>query len=80
MDLTPGAKAYGFTVETHENLPEIDGTATLMRHESGARLLYLANDDNDKAFSIGFKTPPVNDTASSTSWSIRCCAVRTSSR
>ena len=59
MDLTPGAKAYGFTVETHENLPEIDGTATLMRHESGARLLYLANDDNDKAFSIGFKTPPV---------------------
>ena len=44
MDLTPGAKAYGFTVETHENLPEIDGTATLMRHESGARLLYLAND------------------------------------
>lgn len=62
MDLTPGAKAYGFTVETHENLPEIDGTATLMRHESGARLLYLANDDNDKAFSIGFKTPPVNDT------------------
>lgn len=62
MDLTPGAKAYGFTVETHENLPETDGTATLMRHESGARLLYLANDDNDKAFSIGFKTPPVNDT------------------
>ena len=60
--LLPGAKAYGFTVETHENLPEIDGTATLMRHESGARLLYLANDDNDKAFSIGFKTPPVNDT------------------
>ena len=52
MDLTPGAKAYGFTVETHENLPEIDGTATLMRHESGARLLYLANDDNDKAFSL----------------------------
>ena len=62
MNLTPGAKAYGFTVETHENLPEIDGAATVMRHESGARLLYLANDDNDKAFSIGFKTPPANDT------------------
>ncbi len=62
MDLTPGTKQFGFTIETHEDLPEIDGTATVMRHESGARLLYLANDDNDKAFSIGFKTPPVNDT------------------
>ena len=62
MNLTPGTKQYGFTVETHEELPEIDGTASVMRHESGARLLYLANDDNDKAFSIGFKTPPVNDT------------------
>lgn len=62
MNLTPGSKQFGFTVEAHEDLPEIDGTATVMRHESGARLLYLANDDNDKAFSIGFKTPPVNDT------------------
>lgn len=57
MDLTPGAKAYGFTVETHENLPEIDGTATLMRHESGARLLYLANDDNDKCLLHWFQDP-----------------------
>lgn len=62
MNLTPGSKHYGFTVETHEELPEIEGSATVMRHESGARLLYLANDDNDKAFSVGFKTPPANDT------------------
>lgn len=62
MNLTPGSKQSGFIIETHEDLPEIDGAATVMRHESGARLLYLANDDNDKAFSIGFKTPPVNDT------------------
>lgn len=62
MNLTPGSKQHGFTVETHEDLPEIDGSATVMRHESGARLLFLQNDDNDKAFSIGFKTPPTNDT------------------
>ena len=62
MNLQPGNEAHGFTVECHENLPEIDGTATVMRHASGARLLYLANDDNDKAFSISFKTPPANDT------------------
>lgn len=62
MNLALGSKQFGFTIETHEDLPEIDGTATVMRHESGARLLYLANEDNDKAFSIGFKTPPVNDT------------------
>ena len=62
MKLTPGSESCGFTVETHEDLPEIDGSATLMRHESGARLLYLANDDSEKAFSIAFKTPPTNDT------------------
>lgn len=44
-------------------LSEIDGTAYTMVHEaSGARLLYLANDDSNKAFSISFKTPPKNDT------------------
>ena len=30
--------------------------------KSGARLLYLANDDSNKAFSIAFKTPPADDT------------------
>ncbi|MBO5587143.1 MAG: insulinase family protein, partial [Acidaminococcaceae bacterium] len=34
-----------------------------MDHErSGARLLYLANDDDNKVFSIGFRTPPSDDT------------------
>lgn len=62
MNLTPGSTQNGFTVEAHEELVEINGTATVMRHTSGARLLYLANEDNDKAFSISFKTPPANDT------------------
>ena len=58
-----GQRAHGFTVEAVEDVPEIDGTAYRMRHDaSGARLLYLANDDANKAFSISFKTPPADDT------------------
>lgn len=63
MELSVGESLHGFTVETAEDLPEISGKAYMMRHgKSGARLLYLQNDDNNKAFSIGFKTPPSNDT------------------
>ena len=33
----------------------------LFEHEkSGARLLYIENDDDNKVFSIGFRTPPKN--------------------
>ena len=63
MDLTPHQNLHGFTVRSRETLPEIDGTAYVLDHEkSGARLLYLANDDANKAFSISFKTPPADDT------------------
>ncbi|OUO90900.1 peptidase M16 [Gordonibacter sp. An230] len=63
MDLTPGFQLHGFTVRSCEKLPEIDGTAYVLDHgKSGARLLYLANDDPNKAFSISFKTPPADDT------------------
>ncbi|MBM6613780.1 insulinase family protein [Desemzia sp. RIT804] len=48
-------------VETQE-LPDIQSVGTLYEHvETGARVLYLANDDSNKAFTIGFKTPPYND-------------------
>lgn len=63
MDLIPGSHLHGFTVRTREDLPEIDGTAYVLDHgKSGAQLLYLANDDSNKAFSIAFKTPPADDT------------------
>ena len=63
MDLAPEQKLHGFTVRTREELPEIDGTAYVLDHDkSGAQLLYLRNDDNNKAFSIAFKTPPADDT------------------
>ena len=63
MDLAPEQKLHGFTVRTREELPEIDGTAYVLDHDkSGAQLLYLRNGDNNKAFSIAFKTPPADDT------------------
>lgn len=63
MNLAVGTTTCGFTIESRENLPEIDGEAIVGRHEgSGARLLYLKNDDNNKSFAIGFKTPPKDDT------------------
>ena len=63
MDLTPNQELHGFTVRSREPLPEIDGIAYTLTHEkSGSKLLYLRNDDANKAFSIAFKTPPVDDT------------------
>ena len=62
-DFQAGARTHGFVVESSEPLSEIDGSAHVMRHEkSGARLLFLQNADENKAFSIAFKTPPADDT------------------
>jgi len=54
---------HGFRVKKSEFVKEVNATAFLMEHvHSGARLLYLANDDDNKVFSIGFRTPPSDDT------------------
>ena len=63
MKLSIGRTLHGFTVKSAEDLPEIGGAAYVLEHRSSAaRLLYLANDDVNKAFSISFKTPPADDT------------------
>ena len=57
--LVPGTTCHSFAVERCETVPELDSDAYVLRHTaSGARLLYLACDDENKAFAIGFKTPP----------------------
>ena len=62
-DLSIGQHICAFVVQGVEPLPEIDGTAFVLRHEvSGTPLLWLANDDENKAFAIAFKTPPADDT------------------
>lgn len=48
-----------FTLIEERFIHEIDSTARLYRHDAtGARLLSLSNKDENKAFGIGFRTPP----------------------
>ena len=44
-------------------IKEVNSKATLLKHiKSGARILLLSNDDNNKVFQVGFRTPPTDDT------------------
>lgn len=63
MKLTNKSKVAGFKVTDIADAPDENGTAYLFEHiKTQARLLYLENEDNNKAFAIGFKTPPSDDT------------------
>ena len=63
MEFAPSDTVHNFTITAHDPLPEIDGEAIVGIHEpSGARLLVLSNDDANKSFAIGFRTPPQDDT------------------
>lgn len=54
---------YGFKLIEERNVPEIQSIARIFYHEkSGAKLLQLENDDDNKVFSIGFRTPPSDST------------------
>lgn len=53
---------HGFTLEKIEEISDVHSTAYLFLHKkSGARLLYLKNEDNNKVFNVAFKTPPTDD-------------------
>lgn len=53
----------GFRVDRSMYVEEIHSQAYSLTHvKSGARVLYLANDDDNKVFSISFKTPPTDST------------------
>lgn len=53
--------SYDFLFE--EKLEDMNGIGKLLVHKkTGARVALIANDDNNKVFSIGFRTPPVNST------------------
>jgi hypothetical protein len=54
---------HGFRIERQADVPEINSTATLYTHvKSGARLLSLVNEDENKVFGINFRTPPEDST------------------
>ncbi|BBB91480.1 MAG TPA: insulinase family protein [Methylomusa anaerophila] len=63
MSLTVGDVNHGFELIETNQVTEINSTAKLFEHKkSGARLLYLENDDDNKVFSISFRTPPADST------------------
>jgi Zn-dependent M16 (insulinase) family peptidase len=58
-----GALVHGFKLEQKQFIKELDGEGYLFRHlKSGARLLKVVSKDDNKVFSVAFKTPPPDDT------------------
>ena len=54
---------HGFRLLRQEQVKEAASEAFEFQHvKSGARLLYLKNTDDNKVFSISFRTPPTDDT------------------
>ncbi|WP_427113201.1 insulinase family protein [Megasphaera sueciensis] len=63
MKLEVHSVCNGFHVDRSMYVKEINSQAYSLTHiKSGARVLYLANDDDNKVFSISFRTPPTDST------------------
>ena len=61
-DIISGSNAR-YDIVLEEELKDLNSAGIILRHKkSGARVVVISNDDNNKVFSIGFKTPPFNDT------------------
>ena len=55
--------SHGFELLRDEQIEEIDTRARTWRHvKSGAKLLSLSNEDENKTFGISFRTPPADST------------------
>ena len=53
----------GFVLKQKEFIKDINSDVYIYEHEkTSANLMYIANDDTNKTFSIGFKTPPTDNT------------------
>jgi Zn-dependent M16 (insulinase) family peptidase len=54
---------HGFTLRQERKIGEINSLGRMFDHEkSGARLLTLSNDDDNKVFAVTFRTPPGDST------------------
>lgn len=54
-----GKTYHNFKLIDEQDISEINSTGRIFRHEtSGAKLVYFSNDDDNKVFSISFRTPP----------------------
>lgn len=63
MHFKIGDKYHGFRLLEEKSIKETNSTARLFQHEkSGARLFYMENDEDNKVFSVTFRTPPTDST------------------
>lgn len=63
MQLTVNNIYHGFKLLSIEQVKEINSAAYMFEHlKSGAKLLFLENDDENKVFSISFRTTPSDST------------------
>src|SRR6266700_863634 len=54
---------HGFELLRAQEIPELNTSARLYRHvKTGAELLSLSNDDENKVFGVTFRTPPSDST------------------
>ena len=62
-ELKIGNKISGFIVKGAKEIKDIDAVIYEMEHEKcGAKLVFLDREDENKTFSVGFKTIPENST------------------
>lgn len=58
-----GDKVNGFVVSKVTDFDLINAEVIILTHEkTGAKVMYLANDDTNRLFEITFRTPALNDT------------------
>ena len=63
MNIKIGDELNGFRLKNSADVKEISATTYEFEHvKTGARLFYVATDDDNKVFYIGFRTPPKDDT------------------
>lgn len=63
MNLSVGEKLSGFTVERVRDEKELNGSLVEMSHDkTGAQLVWVDNNEENKLFCIGFKTLPEDST------------------
>jgi hypothetical protein len=63
IDLSDLSKLASYELVEKKELPEVDGTGYVLSHKkTKARVLVVENSDSNKVFTIGFRTPPKDDT------------------
>lgn len=52
-----------YEITEHREITDLNSDGLILRHKkTGARVVLLSNDDNNKVFYIGFRTPPTDST------------------